>query len=150
MFLAFVTDYLPMPLAREGATVSHPWPPIAAARFTWEACPCCWRARHGTEHKPGCSAALGACRATELPHRSLQERLTQGHLRGSINSELEGRETGGDRGGYPEQQGMGKQAALQEESPGCSEWASTCQIRRQTNGQDKKGARQALPKEGLS
>lgn len=41
--------------------------------------------------------------------------------RGS-NGELEGRETGGGRGGYPGQQGMGKQAALREEkSPGCSE-----------------------------
>lgn len=43
------------------------------------------------------------------------------HSRGS-SGELERRETGGEQGGYPEQQGMGKQAALgEEESPGCSE-----------------------------
>lgn len=59
------------------------------------------------------------------------------------------------RGGRPEEIGEGiqssrgwgsKQRRERRRVQGVVKWASTCHIRRQTNEQNKKGARQALPK----
>lgn len=59
--------------------------------------------------------------------------------------------------GTLEETGRGSRAAGDRETsslvrgePRAVRWASTCHIRRQTHKQNKKGARQALPKEGLT
>lgn len=69
---------------KRGAKFLHHRLPTAEAHFTWEARLRCRQVRHGTKHKPGCSAGSWACTESELLQRSQQEGLALGALRSSI------------------------------------------------------------------
>lgn len=128
---------------KRGAEFWHHRLPAAEARFAWEARLSCRQVGHGTKHQPGCSAGWWACTKSELPQRSQQERLAQGHLRGSYPEAA----MVSWRGGRLEEVGEGtqgsrgwgsKQHCERRRVRGVVKWASTCHIRRQTDEQNKK------------
>lgn len=126
-----ITHYLPTALAREELTINTSrWPELSALPLG--------STRHSLGHPTGSAACTPLCIPAPTGNGT---RGTWGAAPSS-RAGLGARDTAG---GW---QGTGQGTALQEESPGAARWASTRHRRRQTHKQNKKGARQALPKEG--
>lgn len=149
-----VTDYLPKPLAREGLSFYIISSPLLKRTSPGKRACTAGRSDIRKKHRARCSAGAWACTESELP----AEKSAGGVRLGGPKRRYPEAVTVSWRGGRLEEvregiqssRGWGSKQHCERRVQGVVKWASTCHIRRQTNEQNKKGARQALPKKGLS